>query len=329
MDNRITKKRLTDYLSYEWILIVIIVVVAMFVLELVYTVGSVRLTTGQEFKIYYDENLYSDKVDKLYNLMDREKTLSYDVLKSDIEALTSDYNVLGVRLSVQEGDIIITDSIEPSEDSEKTDVRAKKVIDTNPVYVLDDMLKDAKSYLRSFLTDENAGPGAELEFSNLSTEKINQKFLARMKKDNRFRSDKQKADGLVLECERIEKLCSDVKLFEYYLNNAPAEAFYSYTKYEQYKGSESAGNYTEEYENLYQKEIDEGRQNARYGLNVLALKTEGKTDPSDYFKVRNQADSTGVVIMAFNFLKYQPELQFECISLMSTLIREFTNIVPV
>ena len=55
MDNKLTKKRLSDFLAYEWILTIIIAVAAIVVWELVYTMSAVRLTVGQAFKYYYDE----------------------------------------------------------------------------------------------------------------------------------------------------------------------------------------------------------------------------------------------------------------------------------
>ncbi len=327
MDNRITKNRLSNFLSYEWILILIMTVVAVFVLEFVYTVASVRLSTGQQFKIYYDQNLFSDRVAKLYTLMDRKQPFSYDVLKLDSENLSPNNNVLSIRLSIQDGDVIFTDSLEFEEDGETKleSVRAKEVIDANPVYTLDNLLIDAKTYLRTFLENEQAPENAELDFQNLSLDKISNHFLNRMKKDNRFRSDEQKADGIIKERERIEKLCRDVKIFQNFLNTAPTSAFYTYTKYEQLVEKETASSKESNYQKLYQREKDEGRENARYGINVSALKTAGKTDPAEYFKVKGKETADNVVLMAFNFIEFQPDLQFECISFISMLIEEFTG----
>ena len=66
MDNKITKTRLSNFLSYEWILLIILTVAAIVVWELVYTMTSVRLTVGQQYKIYYDEELDTAGHNKLY-----------------------------------------------------------------------------------------------------------------------------------------------------------------------------------------------------------------------------------------------------------------------
>ncbi|MBR0190377.1 MAG: hypothetical protein IJQ23_08355, partial [Clostridia bacterium] len=119
MDNKLTKRRLSDFLAYEWILMIIVAVAAILVLELAYTMAATRLSTGQQFKYYLDEDIYSfDASDKsIYDLLGVEtgkngKTFSYDVLSVETENLTSSYNVLSVRLSVQEGDAIFTTSVE-------------------------------------------------------------------------------------------------------------------------------------------------------------------------------------------------------------------------
>ena len=57
MDNKITKSRLSDLLSYEWILMLIIAVVSIIAWELFYTMGGVKLTVGQSFKYYYDQSI--------------------------------------------------------------------------------------------------------------------------------------------------------------------------------------------------------------------------------------------------------------------------------
>ncbi len=49
MDNKITKKRLGDLCSYDWILFIAAIAAAILVWELLYAFTSVKLTTGQRF----------------------------------------------------------------------------------------------------------------------------------------------------------------------------------------------------------------------------------------------------------------------------------------
>jgi hypothetical protein len=291
----------------------------------VYAILEVRPTVGQEFKVYYDQNFSETSYEKLYDLIDRNDTLSYDVLKLDYEVIVGgDVDVLGTRLSVYEGDIIITDSCAPKENDRDPKVRSEYVADVYSIYRLEDLLKDAKAYLKQFLKD---GATDELNYENLDQNKIDAKFLERMVKDNRFRSDEQKQEGKQLERARIQKLCVDVSDFEKFLNTAPEDCFYRYTKYSCLKEIRE-GDFKKTYQEKYQKEIDEGRANAIYGINFggEAFK-HGKSSTVEYFKVNGKANSENSIMMAFNFLEHQPVLQFETISFMCTVIRECSNIL--
>ena len=329
MDNKITKGRFSDFLSYEWILMIVISIAAIIVWEFAYTVGAVRLTVGQEFKYYFDESISSATSNDFYELVAKD-TFSYDVIELDYEALMSDYNVLSVRLSIQEGDVLVTDCKEPEEGATGSAalVRAKSAVDNYEyhIYCLDTLLSDAKEYLRQFLKDGVAGEDAELTYSNLDEGKIDAVFRERMKKDNRFR--KKMATGYELERERIERLTKEVSDFQKFLNTAPEEAFFRYTKYEQ--SLTYADNDTDKtsYQNAMQKEIDEKRENARYGINAAGLKGgEGKHNPSEFFKMKDSDTAENVVLMAFNFKEYQPHLQYEVISFYNTVIRACSNYI--
>jgi hypothetical protein len=52
-----------------------------------------------------------------------------------------------------------------------------------------------------------------------------------------------------------------------------------------------------------------------------------KTKPSKYVKVVGATDASNVVLMVFNFRNEQPELQFETISFINTMIRECSTIL--
>ena len=216
MDNKITKRRLSDFLAYEWILMIIIAVIAMVAWELVYTIGSVRLTVGQEFKMYYDQNVNGAGMSKLYDLVGDK--LSYDVLQFSTEGLDSSYNVLSIRLSIQEGDVIITDNKEAAEEATDKSIRAKTIVDQMNGYSYEKMLNDAKTYLRdNFLKDSektvddyNANPTADLDlatnYDKLDESKIEARFRLRMVKDNRFRTVKQIEQGIEKEKARKKLL---------------------------------------------------------------------------------------------------------------------------
>lgn len=320
MDNKITKKRLSEYLSYEWILMIIIAVISIIAWELIYTMTGVKLTVGQNFKYYYDQTVYVGTEENLYNVLTENKTFSYDVLDVKTETLSSDYNVLSVRLSVQEGDILFTDCVEPEEDDKNTTVRAKEMVDSYDVYDYDLLCADAEEYLAQFLKDGLTKDSADVaDFNNLDVAKIDKVFRERMKKDNRFRSEEQKVQGLKLEVERIKDLCDEVRKFRILLSQGD-EYFFAYKKYEQRLADETL---REDVREQYEKIKDTTPK--KYGLRVEALK-DGKHTPSKFFKVKGSDTAKDVVVMAFNFRKYQPHLQFETISFINTIVSACSNL---
>ena len=202
---------------------------------------------------------------------------------------------------------------------------AKQVVDTTPIYTLDAMLLDAKNYLKGFLKDGITEDGAELDYANLDEQKISANFIARQEGDNRFRKDEQIAEGIKQEYIRIEKLVKDVKDFECFLLNANDDVFFRYTKYEQTVDGDLPEYYDEQYKQIYETELM-NRPNARYGINAGKL-TGGEADPSLYFGLSGATSADGAIIMSFNFLEQQPDLQFECISYMTAFIRLCSDVI--
>ena len=54
---------------------------------------------------------------------------------------------------------------------------------------------------------------------------------------------------------------------------------------------------------------------------------EGKTNPTDYFKMIGADNATDVVILAFDFWDYQYDLQFETISFINAIVRDCSTIL--
>ena len=325
MDNRLTKRRLSDFLAYEWILTIVAAVAAIIVLELIYTVAATRLSTGQQFKFYFDDMIFSGSSDKtVYDLLGVEygengKTFSYDVLSVETESLTSSYNVLSVRLSVQEGDAIFTSSLADEEDG---GVKAKEIADSYAVYDFSELAKNAETYLKNFLIDKENGDVYDLNAYDENA--IRAYFDARMKGDKRFRSEAAKEEGRINEIGRIKKLAADLKDFNTLLSVGDGmDLFFRYVRYEQASGGDTAD---KDYGKVYEREKEKGEK--IYGINVAALTGGGKT-VSEYVKISGEGvtSAEGVVLMLFDFSGDQYDLQFESISFTVTLAREFGNVL--
>ena len=322
MDNRLTKRRLSDFLAYEWILMIIIAIAAIIVLEYGYSLVATRLSVGQHFKYYFDEDVYSVdyNVKKLNDLLGVEtgkngKTFSYDVLSVETENLTSSYNVLSVRLSAQQGDAIFTSSVE----EEGKSVRVKSIIDDYSVYDMQSLLKSAKEYLTKFVKDG----GDIYNTDDYDENKIRNHFDLRMKGDNRYRTESEKEEGRKDEIVRITRLAKEVKDFETVMSVGDERGlFYRYTRYEQLSAENP---YDADFKRDYEQEKAE-RENLVYGFNMAAL-TGGKKNVSEYLKITGKDSAENVVLVLFDFSEYQPDLQFEDVSFFNTLVREFSDIL--
>ena len=297
---------------------------------------SVRLTVGQKFKFYYDYDLYSGANTQLVEHLKKDKAFSYEVQNLSAEWLLEANDLLNTRLSIYDGDMLFTDDRVPAEDSTRKNVLAKSRVDATKIYIMKDLHEDAKAYLRTMLKDGfSQDKELEFEYSNLDEQKIEQGFHSRLGKDNRFRTAEQKAEGIRLEKERIQRLCQDVKDFKKILE-LPDEYFFCYTRFSQKLEMvklENDRSLIETYQKAYDTEINTpGRVNARYGLRVDMLKQrsgQGKKDPTEFFNYAYQdpASSNNVMIMVFDLQEQQPELQFECISVINSIVRACSTIL--
>ncbi len=327
MDNKITKKRLSDFLSYEWIFMIIIAIVAILGWDLVYHVSSVQLTTGQTFKYYYDETVASVSNSKLVSELLERNTFSYDVIRLNTEMIDSERNVLADRLTIQEGDVMFTDmkGIGKTETVNGVErpvtVRAKAHVDTfsYTMYALDDMLEDAKTYLKeNFIKD-----GQEISIANIDDAKLERTFRVRMKKDNRFREETQIQKGILAEKIRIEKLIENVIYFENFISNPANEsALFKYRRFEQTYNVLTNKAQKEQY-----KKLMDTQEEKIYGIDIGALDEMGNgIDATKIVQVRtpenpNDRLSKNVVLMVFDFKSYQPHLQYESLSFVCSTIQ--------
>lgn len=329
MDSKITKKRLSEMLQYDWIKIILTIVAAIIVWELIFTTAGVRLTAGQEFKIYYYYTLSSGGADDVSYFIEDKVDFSYDVIKTATENLTSDYasTVLSARLAVAEGDIMFADNVLTAYDNESdADYENKKndrlydksnmymLVDNYSFYDYETLIIDARNYLDSF--KENG------EFSDAL---IESNFAKRMKKDNRFRKKDKYAEGLKQEKERIYRLEKEVCAFEWLIENyKDTELFFKYTKYQYaccYNGSDT-------YLDAYKQQTEKS-----YAINAGFLDKEDirgdKKSITDIMCIAsgdNVGKATDVAIMVFDFKKEQPDLQYETIVFLNAVIYNYSTI---
>lgn len=300
MDNKLTKKRLSDFLAYEWIFIIAISIVAILFWQLVFSISSIKLSVGQEFKYFYDENVTATSDSSFHE--DISKAFSYDVRKVQLETLEKNYNVLLTRLSIGDGDAIFTDT----KDDGKGSSRAEFLINTPEYRVidLDTLLHNAKVYLTRFLSDTYADIemeeklGLATDFDKFSEDKIITNFKKRSGK-RIYKNDLK--HGVISnedEIERIENLTEEVKYFERVLEY----------------GKENGWLYASETDGKY------------YGIKMDKISDlNGEKNASDYFQLRDGGSADNVVLLIFNFSDKQEDLQYESIAFINGIIKKCSS----
>lgn len=314
MDNKVTKSRLADFLSYEWILMIIIVVLSIVGWNFVYTVAGVKLSKGQQFMLSYDEYLTSEFGGEFITLAAQDQRFCYDVLQVGVESITpsNEQDVLSIRYNTRDVDVLVTDN------SVKEDgtTRLKTIIDGYRCWSFDQMLKDGKSYLSKFVKngiDYQSDQTVVYNYDNMNEQKIDSYFLIRQKGDNRFRNDEQKNQGKLKERKRIEKLCKELKTLDYLLTEHK-DIFVQYKRFEQLLSK-----------NPDDKELIDRIQYEKvecYALNLGAL-TDGEYQPSDFFTL--DGSSKDLALISFNYLTDQPDLQYENISVLNFAVKILSN----
>ncbi|PWM75069.1 MAG: hypothetical protein DBX59_02645 [Bacillota bacterium] len=323
MDARITKRRLSEMLQYDWVKIIGMVIVAIVVWELIFTVSAVRVKTGQNFKVYYYPTAAG--ASGLYEFNDEKQPLSYDVLEFSIETLTTDYadTILNTRLSIGEGDLIVVDNEISYPDDHKDDAMYAKsnlynVVDNYTVAPLDVLNENAKNYLARFM--EN---GEYEEDGSFLADKVEENFVTRMKGDNRFRKEENRAKGVAWEIERLESLRAATKEFSYLLDTVP-ELFLTYTKYQSAAHNRPSEDIQAAYEKQqshpYALDVEYLSQHQKEGVQVIDIANNCASEA-------NWGTSKDVAVAAFDFTADQPDLQYEIIVFLTALVRNYSTLL--
>lgn len=317
MNNKISKRRLSNFLAYEWILIIVVAIASIVVWELIFSFSSVRLNSGQVFEYYYDANVSSSNDEAFRSMLKREETFSFDVLDVYATDNTKDMAVLSNRQVTHELKAIFSDLYTSSKEGEYQSYSANKIIDVYSMYTYEDekggIIYSAKEYLSKFLKEQGKDP---LVFENLSKDKIKENFIERLGKDNRYRAGEISEEN---EYERIEKLCAETRFLEKVIKFDSAQSeensiFYKYTKYEDAKNTFT----------LIQVPENENEKEWRYGLNLSKL-TGGEMDTAQFFRLIDSKKKGDIVLLMFNYGIYHEDMQFETISFVNTIIRQFAS----
>lgn len=214
MDAKITKQRLSNLLSYDWLKILVTIVIAVVGLILIFTMTATNPTVAQTFAIYaYTDMRAGSESYALADKLEEKNVFSYDILKVNTESFHGNSYTgaaYSARRAAGEGTVMFLSSFDkegnPTKESELYRNTYESVFSGgagggfyNPQYFLETEIKE---YLASFF-------GASLT-GEIDEQAARERFLERNGKDNRFRfSNEKKEAGVLQEKARLEKLRDD------------------------------------------------------------------------------------------------------------------------
>lgn len=220
MDARITKPRLSNLLSYDWLKILVAVAVAIAALCVFFTTVRTRPANEQTFTVYAYSDLSpgTDSTSLQEDLL-RKKVFSYEILDTQVENLTNSTGSIfsglysgatyTTRLVNDARTVMFVYGVDDTE-SESYDAVAS-LVGVNGAEAgsarhgfldFEEYLNDCERYLIRFF-------GENWRTGTLDTAKADECFAARNGKDKRYRTEAKKAAGALEERDRLEKLRED------------------------------------------------------------------------------------------------------------------------
>ena len=241
MDAKITKKRLSRMLSYDWIKILLTIAAAIFVWLLIFTMTATRITPAQQFtacnylgNVSFMETKFFD----LYNKAYRDGIYSYEVIETNYNDFASNAEyantLMAARFGTSEGDFMFA-PITPNPSSGKIKDEVTGEVSYKYTYAESALIGYWTYYYNLDPESENGYFHQMEEYlnvyyngdwtkkENVNKEKIEQDFRKRTKWDKRFKTDKQKKQGVKDDIARIESYRDALEEFYGYVNEGIVE----------------------------------------------------------------------------------------------------------
>lgn len=216
MDAKITKKRLSHMLSYDWLKIILACVVAIVVWTLVFTTSATRITSAQQFSVFsYKGNILGGKFSASFNGALENGVFSHEVLElttNDLD-MANEYmhTVLEARLATNEGDVIFVADAPDEETAYEEDGETKYLSYLESFvgswYYKLMRLDGEEGYFANMASYLNAYYNGDYETGELNKSLVESSFRARIKenKDKRYKTEAQINAGIEGEYARFEK----------------------------------------------------------------------------------------------------------------------------
>ncbi len=236
MDAKITKKRLSRMLSYDWLKIIGVAAAIIFVWMLVFTTTATRIKSRQQFTVsnYMGNYSASGKLSDTLTSGYKNKVFSHEILETSMVDLAStdestSYQLLQARTSTNEIDVMLVSTQEDAKNAYTTKNESGEEISKYRTYAEgfiggyqyslhrlegeDDYFLQMANYLNGYYGGDYTNEAA------LDKAKVEENFRARIKKekDKRYKKEKQIQAGIQGEIERVQKYRKALLDFQDYL----------------------------------------------------------------------------------------------------------------
>lgn len=209
MDARITKTRLSNLLSYDWLKIIGAIAAAVLLICVLFTTIATRAGEERLYKIYaYGTVSAGEDEGTVSEILLRNQVFSYDIADVSVEVFgTGQYSEAAytARRMAGEGTVMFVNNRETLSEEEEVTSEFRTLIGSYEDGLALDVaqwLEDCESYLQRFF-------GEDWRAGTLDEEEAEACFLARNAEDNRYRSEEKRAQGIEDEKARLEKLRTD------------------------------------------------------------------------------------------------------------------------
>lgn len=218
MDARITKPRLSNLISYDWLKIIATTVAAIFVGVIVLTMAGTRPTTAQEQYLLFYEDLYLS--DDYSDTLEEDGVFSYEVLSKNYFEMSSDSTygqiALSARFAAGQRNMLFSSTL--LTDDETPYIKEAFLSCYAMIEDVDEYLSDAAEYANSFY-------GGDYINGTLDEEYLSSEFRARAKGDKRYRTESKILSGIEDEKERISLLRSSIITVNAAIENGTVEKY--------------------------------------------------------------------------------------------------------
>lgn len=213
MDASITKRRIGNLLSYDWLKIIAVVLLAILLLNVLFTSLATRATPAQTFYVYAYTDVTSGSA--FSNLESRKgEIFSYEILSVVAEDFSGNegVTVYSTRRGAGMGDVMfVTDEPTFAEDGSEIPSTLSQIVANEYTIRADEYLKDCERYLIGFFGTAETADGEDRlnETGEIDAAKAEECFRARNTGDKRFKTEESVAAGIESEKARLTKLRTD------------------------------------------------------------------------------------------------------------------------